>query len=40
MENKIYPRQHDKQIVYLKNVISKPIVLCYNIIGEKNGRKN
>lgn len=27
MENKIYPRQHDKQIVYLKNVISKPNIV-------------
>lgn len=27
MENKIYPRSHDKQIVYLKNVISKPNIV-------------
>lgn len=27
MENKIYPRSHDKQIVYLKNVISKPNII-------------
>lgn len=27
MENKIYPRPHDKQIVYLKNVITKPNII-------------
>ena len=24
MKNKVYPRLHDKQIVYLKDVITKP----------------
>lgn len=27
MENKIYPRPHDKQIVYLKNVIKNPNII-------------
>ncbi len=27
MKNKIYPRQHDKQIVYLKNVIKNPKII-------------
>ena len=27
MENKIYPRSHDKQIVYLKNVIKNPNII-------------
>lgn len=27
MENKIYPRPNDKQIVYLKNVIKNPNII-------------
>ena len=27
MKNKIYPRPHDKQIVYLKNVIKNPKII-------------
>lgn len=27
MENKIYPRPHDKQIIYLKNVIKNPNII-------------